>query len=423
MEQGVIFHNRYKLKTRLGRGQFSEVWLAEDNSTKVDVALKIYAPTTGMDEDGAQMLSREFALVVNTIHENLLRPNHYDICDMKPYLVLPYCEQGSCAKKTGKMTEDEAWKFIHDVASGLAFLHSLTPEPIIHQDIKPDNIMIGPTGCYMITDFGVSTHSRSALRRSVGSSNIDFDSAGTIAYMGPERFQDKTPIKASDIYSLGATAFDLLAGEPPFGEHGGLFHNQDGVMVPNLPDKYSKELNFTIKSCLHFHPWDRPTASTLVRWAESRHPDMPVVAAPTSPLPNWIAVTGAAALAFGIIFTVGILIKNGSSSSAPDTYQQYSQLVELCNTQLTKGDLKNAHKTLDVLKLIDGQPIENTRFNQATALSQRVVQAEKEAEELDKQAAKQKSTAKKPNRKHDESSNVMTTKTSSKKAKSIHSHE
>ena len=91
MEQNTIFHNRYELKRLLGRGQFSEVWLAEDNSTKVEVALKIYAPGTGMDDDGAQMLAREFALVVNAIHENLLRPIFFDICDRKPYLVLPYC--------------------------------------------------------------------------------------------------------------------------------------------------------------------------------------------------------------------------------------------------------------------------------------------------------------------------------------------
>lgn len=122
-------------------------------------------------------------------------------------------------KLVGKFSEQDAWRLLRDVASGLAWLHAMNP-PVIHQDIKPDNIMVADNGDFMITDFGVSTHLRSTLRKSLSSA---FSSAGTVAYMAPERFgKDNTPIMANDIYSLGATVFEMLSGDTPFGDDGGL---------------------------------------------------------------------------------------------------------------------------------------------------------------------------------------------------------
>ena len=275
MNADTVFHNRYKLKKFLGRGQFSEVWLAEDVATKIPFALKIYAPATGLDDYGVQMLAGEFSIVANANHENLLRPTYFDVCDRKPYLVLPFCEQGSSQKLIGKANEDIAWQYLHDVAAGLAYLHAYTPDPIIHQDIKPDNVMIGPHGQFMITDFGVSTRSKSALRRSVGAKGdiLKDSNPGTIAYMGPERFgSDKTPIKASDIWSLGATVYELITGDVPFGENGGVVQ-ASGMAIPTIKADISPDLRYAIRSCLHFHPWDRPTAETLVRWASNRKVD------------------------------------------------------------------------------------------------------------------------------------------------------
>lgn len=358
MEQNTIFHNRYKLKKLLGRGQFSEVWLAEDTSTKVDVALKIYAPGTGMDDDGVQMLSREFALVINAYHENLLRPIFFDVCDRRPYLVLPYCKEGSCAKLIGKMKEDEAWKFIHDVAAGLACLHNYNPDPIIHQDIKPDNIMIGPNGQYMITDFGVSAHSRSALRKSVG---MNYVGAGTTAYMGPERFsKDKTSIKASDIYSLGASAYEMVTGVAPFDDHGGLLQAQ-GAEIPDIKGDFSPELKFTIKSCLHYNPWDRPSAETLAHWAETRRPDMPASEAhggKSKSLWLWPTIIGGG---LAVVIVVLALALGGTFSSSTEkgttyseeSYKQYTEMVQNCKFHINRGELKEAQNLLSTIQLMD----------------------------------------------------------------------
>ncbi|MDE7346275.1 MAG: serine/threonine protein kinase [Muribaculaceae bacterium] len=264
MEVNNLFNDRYFLERLLGRGNFSEVWLAKDTKTDIKVALKIYAPATGLDDAGLNVFAREFSLVINANHKNLLKPMHYDSCDRKPFLVLPFCEKGSIMKDVGKMTEEDAWRLLRDVASGLAWLHNMNP-PVIHQDIKPDNIMVGENGDFMITDFGVSTHVKSTLRKSMSAA---FSSAGTIAYMAPERFsKDNTPIMANDIYSLGATVYEMLTGDTPFGDDGGLIQMK-GAEVPELKGDYSKQLKEVISRCLRTNPWERPTAEQLEKYAE-----------------------------------------------------------------------------------------------------------------------------------------------------------
>lgn len=265
MEENKLFHGRYFLERLLGRGNFSEVWLAKDTKTDIEVALKIYAPATGLDDAGLNVFAREFSLVVNANHKNLLKPLYYDSCDRKPYLVLPYCKEGSIMRNAGKFTEEEAWRLLRDVASGLAWLHAMNP-PVIHQDIKPDNIMVGVNGEYMITDFGVSTHLRSTLRKSMSAA---FSSAGTIAYMAPERFsKDNTPVMANDIYSLGATVYEMLSGDTPFGDDGGLVQKK-GAEVPELKGDYSESLKRVVDQCLKTNPWERPTAEQLEQYAEA----------------------------------------------------------------------------------------------------------------------------------------------------------
>ena len=66
----------------LGRGNFSEVWLARDTKTDIAVALKIYAPATGLDDNGLNVFAREFALVVNANHKNLLKMLFQSVCEL-----------------------------------------------------------------------------------------------------------------------------------------------------------------------------------------------------------------------------------------------------------------------------------------------------------------------------------------------------
>lgn len=262
LKEDLQFAGRYKLLKLLGRGGFSEVWLATDEWTKLDVAVKVYAPGQGMDEDGLKDFCKELSNVYNLNHTNLLKPQHVDTWEGMPYLVMAYCEKGSCYGQVGKFTEKEAWKLIGDVASGLAYLHA---QDIIHQDIKPDNILIDNNGNYVITDFGISVQTRSTLRKSARQAST----GGTTAYMAPERFaKDAAPVKASDIWSLGATVYELVTGRMPFGEVGGGMQ-RGGADIPTINASITPTLRQTIARMLAEDPWDRPTASLLADWAQN----------------------------------------------------------------------------------------------------------------------------------------------------------
>ena len=128
---------------------------------------------------------------------------------------------------------------------------------------KPDNILISQSGSFIISDFGISKQLRNTLRRSVG----HLDMSGSVAYMGPERFsKNSMPIKASDIWSLGATIYELAVGELPFCGMGGSMQ-QKGAEIPELPEDYSDTINMVMMSCMAKDTWDRPTAHQLEDFA------------------------------------------------------------------------------------------------------------------------------------------------------------
>jgi len=260
LKENILFDGRYNLVKQLGRGGFSEVWLVKDRKVNDKMmVIKVYAPGMGLDDDGVQIFKNEFSLVFDIQHKNILKPTYFDIYNNMPYLVLPYCEQGSCSKLIGKITEKEVWKFLKDVSDGLAHLHAQKP-PVIHQDIKPDNILIDNNGNYLITDFGISSKARNTLRRSLSQLK---SSGGTIAYMAPEKFEkDNYPINAGDIWALGVTAYELMTGDVPFGEHGGLIQ-KSGAEIPDIRGAWSENLTSIVKSCLAKEPWDRPTAQDI----------------------------------------------------------------------------------------------------------------------------------------------------------------
>ena len=253
--------DRYQLVRLLGRGGFSEVWLAKDPLTGLEVAIKVYAPGQGMDEDGLAVFGKELANVYDMHHSNLLTPTHLDQWEGMPYLILPYCAKGSCFKYLGKLSEEQVWHLIYDVASGLAYLHE---KEIIHQDIKPDNILIDANEKYVITDFGISTKARSTLSKSV----LNASGAGSTAYMGPERFsRTPLPVKASDIWSLGATVYEIIEGVTPFGEIGGGMQ-KGGAEIPEMQRAVSSELQSLVESMLAKETWDRPTAEKVMEYAK-----------------------------------------------------------------------------------------------------------------------------------------------------------
>lgn len=250
-------NDRYVLNKSIGRGSFGEVWLATDKKIGINVAIKIYV---ALDSRGLDEFKNEFKSVYSLHHPNLLKADYFDNAGEQPYLVMQYCPS-SAVKLIGEISEDEIWKFIHDVASGLAYLHE---NDIIHRDIKPDNILKDAAGHYVITDFGLSLKMRSTLRRaSTRLKNNASDQAGSISYMAPELFKaEPESVKATDIWALGATIYELATGSLPFMGQGGVMQLH-GAETPKLPSAFSKRLSDLMGKCLSANTWDRPTADEI----------------------------------------------------------------------------------------------------------------------------------------------------------------
>lgn len=265
--QGNIINNRYKLLRTIGRGSFGEVWLAEDTILNIQLAIKIYIV---LDNKGLEEFKTEFKNVRQLNHPGLLRPDYYDHVENSPYLVMPYCP-GTLGSQVGKMSEQDIWKLIKDVSSGLAYLHS---KDIVHRDIKPDNILMNEQGDYVISDFGLSQKMRSTLRRASARNNKEQSNvSGTVGYMAPEMFSAKpNAVKATDIWALGATIYESITGEMPFCGQGGVMELH-GAELPDLPNTFGATLSNLMHRCLAKEPWDRPTAKEINEIAHSVLPD------------------------------------------------------------------------------------------------------------------------------------------------------
>ena len=260
MTENEILNNRYQLMNPIGRGSFGEVWMANDLRLDITVAVKVYA---ALDGKGITEFRDEFKNVYKLHHPNLLRPDYFDTVGDNPYLVMPYCPK-SADDLVGQMTEHELWRFIRDVASGLAYLHD---NDVIHRDIKPENILQDERGDYVISDFGLSIKMRSTLRQASMRQNDGF--SGTIAYMAPELFTSKpTAVKATDVWALGVTIYEMATGELPFCGQGGCMLNA-GAEIPELDStKWSSSLIEVMRLCLAKETWDRPTAKDLAEYCK-----------------------------------------------------------------------------------------------------------------------------------------------------------
>lgn len=267
VREGLVINGRYKLEEYKGGGSFGEVWKATDMNTVKEVAVKLYI---SLNKQGCDEFLEEYRIASGLVHKNLLVTESYDVWESRPYLTMKYCSNGSAAHLVGKLypsPKDERliWMFIRDVASGLAYLHNLQPDPIVHQDIKPDNVLIDEDDTFLITDFGISKRVRNTMR----SQSTRAQKAGATAYMAPERFSSHpNPILASDIWSLGVSIYELAEGELPFSGMGGIML-KNGAEMPDLTG-WSDDLNNIMHRCLETLPWERAKAYEIEKIAQDK---------------------------------------------------------------------------------------------------------------------------------------------------------
>jgi len=332
-----LLDDRYELLERIGGGGFSDVWLAHDIRSRVDVVLKIYASSVELDEEGVRMFRKEFSIVCNLNHTNILKPFTFDISQGSPYIVLPYCENGSASKLIGKITEEELWNFAGQVAAGLAYLHR---HNIIHQDIKPANVLINADNQYMITDFGISTGLRNTIRKS--KSDTDNSGSGTTAYMSVECFGAKpVNVIARDIWAFGATLYELATGDVPFGDYGGVTQKSVGGKVPKIGNDFSSGIKNLIYKCLSFNAWDRPGADEIVEMVNNHKNGVkPSVANPVRKIVA--GVSGLVVVSVLCVFT--FLGKSGESPVAvnPNDSILLARVEEACEIVMVEKDKGDA---------------------------------------------------------------------------------
>lgn len=280
---GMLLDGRYKLLHPLSSdGGTADVWVALDTNTidevyegdtdsisskeesGIKVAIKIYRPKNALDL-GEQRFREEFKIVFNCHHTNLVQPINFSIFEGIPYLVLPYCRKGSSESLLGKINNnDELWMYISDVSAGLNYLHAFSPT-IVHHDIKPANVLIDDSDNYAITDFGISSH------RGFNKDGYDDSQSGTMAYMAPERFrEDYESIPESDIWSFGATLYEIVTGKVPFGEEGGKYQLENGASCPPISEPVPNDVKKLIYACLSLDISRRPSAAMINRAANAR---------------------------------------------------------------------------------------------------------------------------------------------------------
>ncbi len=301
------FDNRYRLIDKIGGGGFSEVWLAHDLNAEIDVALKIYTPNGELDEEGKEDFKREFARLCGLNHSNIIHAIGFGIHkDELPYLAMSVCKNGSAKKLINNFEEEQLWTFIEQVALGLQYLHA---HSITHQDIKPDNILINSDGQYLIIDFGISTKTRNTLRKSTKGTV----GGGTPWYMSVESFgTESSDIHARDIWAFGATLYEIITGDVPFGQYGGVTQKSQNGIIPPINNNVSEELKQLVYDCLALDAWDRPDADALVRRAQN-HIGGIISPSPPPPLKKIILALSVLVITSGCYFAYPFIFQKSKT--------------------------------------------------------------------------------------------------------------
>ncbi len=205
----------FKRKKPLGCGQFGRVYQAKervsgDSST---VALKVMDKGVLNERDMLDQIRRECRLHAMLVHDNICKMLAHFEDEDKVYLVLENCVGGTLrgameATKAKRFEEVAVARYVAELARALAHCHE---SGVLHLDVKPDNVLLDAAGRLKLCDFGWASDDV-----------VENVRCGTLDYMSPEMVRQCDYAADADVWALGAVAYELLTGRPPFerdGEH------------------------------------------------------------------------------------------------------------------------------------------------------------------------------------------------------------
>lgn len=272
----VVGGARYSLIRPLGQGGMGVVWLASDQVLREEVALKFLPPEVQHNPVSLEDLRREALKSRKLTHPNIVRI--HDLCSVAgetPFISMEYVNgpnlQSLQAEQPGCVLQ---WAFLKPImrqlCDALDYAHG---EGVIHRDLKPGNMMLDARGRLKLADFGLSAVISDTLSRV----SREQRPSGTLAYMSPQQMAGYKPHPTDDIYSLGATLYDMLTSRPPFFR--GDMWSQVQQMPPTpleerlaefgLQNDIPPDVRAAIMACLAKDPAHRPqSAGAVAEWVQ-----------------------------------------------------------------------------------------------------------------------------------------------------------
>src|SRR3954453_6133762 len=200
----------FEIGHELGRGGMAAVFLAHELSLHRDVAIKVMSPGLLMGDGMIERFRREAITIGHLNHPNIVSVYSVRAAEGLHFFVMR-CVQGrsleQVIKEAGKLSIPIVRSILYQVGSALAYAHRFR---VVHRDIKPANILIDEEGNAVVTDFGIAKAAEGPSHTHTGFM------VGTPAYMSPEQCAGGEVSGASDQYSLGVVAYEMITGAPPF---------------------------------------------------------------------------------------------------------------------------------------------------------------------------------------------------------------
>jgi serine/threonine-protein kinase len=266
LEPGQILAQRYRIQRLLGKGGMGAVYLAEDEVLGELVALKVISSAFAADEVAmVARFRREAAAARKVSSPSVIRI--HDLGEARPgllYLSMEYFAGRTLTEiiaQRGVVPLKDVQDMLQQIGAGLEAAHQVG---VIHRDLKPSNILVGERGMVKIIDFGLATTQVSDGLTATGTM------LGTPHYMAPEQVRGRPVDARTDIYALGALAYHLVCGRPPFAGDNpiaiGFAHISEPIVAPRLLRKdVPSALEAAIVAALSKAPEDRPaTAKAFV---------------------------------------------------------------------------------------------------------------------------------------------------------------